>query len=180
MTTSTASRFEAALEALDVTVSRVESDAFQTHVEELVEPHAVGVALEEAFEDPAPSLDGTSVEVDPTPATLQAATTGVTRASLGVADYGSVVLSVTDGASELVSLFVDRHVAVVRESDIVADMETAIDAVADEFGRAGGSAILATGPSATADMGALVKGAHGPREVHVVVLTDAPDAEGEG
>jgi L-lactate dehydrogenase complex protein LldG len=175
MTTSTASRFETALEALDVTVSRVEPDAFRAHVEEFVEPHAVGVPLEEAFDDPALSLEETSVEVDPTPATLRTATTGVTAASLGVADYGSVVLSVTDGASELVSLFVDRHVAVVRESDVVADMETAVDAVADEFGRGGGSAILATGPSATADMGALVKGAHGPREVHVVVLTGAEE-----
>jgi L-lactate dehydrogenase complex protein LldG len=33
-----------------------------------------------------------------------------------------------------------------------------------------GSAVLATGPSATADMGALVQGAHGPKEVHVVVI----------
>ena len=32
--------------------------------------------------------------------------------------------------------------------------------------------ILATGPSATADMGALVKGAHGPMEVHVLLVED--------
>ena len=175
MTASVASEFEAALEALDVTVSRVGADGFRTHVEELVEPPAVGVALGETFDDPALSLDGTSVEVDPTPATLRTATTGVTGGSLGIADYGSVVLSMTGDASELVSLFVDRHVAVVRESDVVADMDTAIDDIGEEFGQNGGSAVLATGPSATADMGALVKGAHGPREVHVVVLTEDGD-----
>jgi L-lactate dehydrogenase complex protein LldG len=31
------------------------------------------------------------------------------------------------------------------------------------------SFILATGPSATADMGALVQGAHGPKEVEVII-----------
>jgi L-lactate dehydrogenase complex protein LldG len=35
-----------------------------------------------------------------------------------------------------------------------------------------GSAVVATGPSATADMGALVRGAHGPKEVHVVILDE--------
>ncbi|MFW5900663.1 MAG: LUD domain-containing protein, partial [Halodesulfurarchaeum sp.] len=34
------------------------------------------------------------------------------------------------------------------------------------------SGILATGPSATADMGATVHGVHGPSEVHVIVVTD--------
>jgi len=39
--------------------------------------------------------------------------------------------------------------------------------------------VLATGPSATADMGGLVHGAHGPKEVHVVLLRDgdADDSE---
>jgi len=31
---------------------------------------------------------------------------------------------------------------------------------------------LATGPSATADMGALVRGAHGPERVHVLLIDD--------
>jgi len=29
---------------------------------------------------------------------------------------------------------------------------------------------MATGPSATGDMGALVQGVHGPSEVHVIVV----------
>jgi L-lactate dehydrogenase complex protein LldG len=32
--------------------------------------------------------------------------------------------------------------------------------------------VLATGPSATADMGELVLGAHGPESVHVVILDE--------
>ncbi|TKX83368.1 hypothetical protein EXE43_24625, partial [Halorubrum sp. SS5] len=39
--------------------------------------------------------------------------------------------------------------------------------------------VFATGPSATADMGGLVHGAHGPKEVHVVLLREDDSAEGE-
>ena len=164
------SSFEASLEELDVRVTRVEKGAFRDRIDETVAAPAVGVALDETFDDPELSLAETSVTVDPTPAALREATTGVTGARLGVADYGSLALSLTDGASELVSLFVDRHVAVLRADDIVPEMDAAIDALDGEFERTRGSAILATGPSATADMGELVRGAHGPRDVHVVLL----------
>lgn len=179
MSATTLSRFESALNELDVAVSYVDRDGFRDHVEEVVRPHAVGVALDETFDDPALTLDGTSVEVDPAPATLRTARTGVTGAGLGIADYGSLVLTATDRASELVSLFVERHVAVVRAEDVAADMDSAIETLGAELRETGGSAILATGPSSTADMGALVKGAHGPREVHVVVVADDEPGEGE-
>jgi L-lactate dehydrogenase complex protein LldG len=170
MTASACSRFESRLAQLDIPVTRTDGQSFRSHIEDVVEPRAVGVPLDETFEDEAFSLADTSVKVDPTPATLETARTGVTAGTVGVADYGSLVLSVTDRASELVSLFVDRHVAVVRESDVVDGMDTAVETIAAEFRETGGSAIVATGPSATADMGELVKGAHGPREVHVVIL----------
>jgi len=111
--------------------------------------------------------------VDPTPAALRDATTGVTEATLGVGDYGSLVLSMTGRASELVSLFVNRHVVVVRAADVLPDMDATIQSLHERFNRAGGSAIVATGPSATADMGELVKGAHGPKTVHVIVVEEA-------
>ncbi|SFR65549.1 LUD domain-containing protein [Halogeometricum limi] len=172
MSTSALTQFEAALDELGASATHVERDAFGDHVEELLDPPAVGVTLEETLGDDALSLDGTSVSVDPTPVELREATTGVTAATLGIADYGSVVLTPTTRGSELVSLFVDRHVVVVRASDVVDDMKTAVDTLAVEFRETGGSAIVATGPSATADMGELVQGAHGPREVHVVVVED--------
>ena len=99
------------------------------------------------------------------------ARTGVTAAALGVADYGSVVLRSDREGTEPVSLYVDRHVAVVRASDVVPDMPAAFERLGPLL-RDGASAVLATGPSATADMGALVKGAHGPKTVHVVVLDE--------
>ncbi|WP_424004394.1 LUD domain-containing protein [Haloarcula salina] len=172
MSGATFASFEESLRELDVPVTRVQRDEFADHVAEAVEPPAVGVPLDETFDDPALSLDETPVSVDPTPVALREATTGVTGARLGVGDYGTLALSLTDRASELVSLFVEHHVAVVREADLVDEMRDGIETLGEDFAETRGSAILATGPSATADMGALVKGAHGPRTVHVLVLAE--------
>ncbi|EMA21595.1 MULTISPECIES: LUD domain-containing protein [Haloarcula] len=162
--------FEGALEALGVTVSSTSESELEAAVTEAVTEPAVGVALDETVGDGTFSLVETPITVDPTPAALREATTGVTGAELGVGDYGSLVLSMTEQASELVSLFVERHVAILYEEDIQPDMDAAVAELDERFTETNGSAIIATGPSATADMGALVKGAHGPKEVHVIVV----------
>ncbi|GGK72621.1 LUD domain-containing protein [Haloarcula sebkhae] len=164
--------FEGALEALGVTVSSTAESELEAAVTEAVTEPAVGIALDETVGDEAFSLTETPVTVDPTPVALREATTGVTGAELGIGDYGSLVLSMTEAASELVSLFVERHVAILHEEDIQPDMDAAVAEVDERFNETGGSAIIATGPSATADMGALVKGAHGPREVHVIIVEE--------
>ena len=64
----------------------------------------------------------------------------------------------------------DPNVAVVREDAIVPDMTAAFSWFGERFREERESAIIATGPSATADMGELVLGAHGPKDVHVVVV----------
>lgn len=150
----------------DVGLTRVPEAEATDAIAEVVDAPAVGAPL---------PWDGVSlpegVTTDPTPAELEACVTGVTGAELAVADYGSLVLRATSEGSEPASLFGDRHVAVLRESDIVPDMAAAFEWLGERFRATGDSAILATGPSATADMGALVQGAHGPKAVHVVVLS---------
>jgi L-lactate dehydrogenase complex protein LldG len=113
-----------------------------------------------------------SVEWEPTPADLRDARTGVTAAQFAIADYGSLVLPSSPPANELVSLYVDRHIAVLRESQILPDMEAAFDQLDEDITEAYNDAVIATGPSTTADMGALVKGAHGPSEVRTIVVED--------
>ncbi|PSP81886.1 hypothetical protein BRC83_10600 [Halobacteriales archaeon QS_1_68_17] len=142
-------------------------------------PDGAAAAIEAAVEGPAVGAplpwDGVSlpesITTDPSPADLDGATTGVTAAALAVAEYGSIVLRATPDGTEPVSLFPDRHVAVLREDDVVPDMEAAFAWFGETFRQTRDSAVIATGPSATADMGELVKGAHGPKEVHVVVLS---------
>ncbi len=111
-------------------------------------------------------------------ADLRAAHTGITAASLGVAEYGSVALEANPAGTEPVSLFVDRHVVVLREADIVPDMPDAFDWLGPRARDESVDVVFATGPSATADMGGLVHGAHGPKEVHVVLLRDDGATDG--
>jgi L-lactate dehydrogenase complex protein LldG len=149
----------------DVELTRVPAEDATEAIADAIEEPVVGAPL--PWDDVDLPAD---VPTDPTPAALDDAVTGVTAAALGVADYGSVLLRATPEGSEPVSLFPDLHVAVLRESDIVPDMPAAFEWLGETFRETGESAILATGPSATADMGALVKGAHGPKDVHIVVI----------
>jgi len=158
-------RFERTVGAYDVGVQRVQPSAVRGAIESLLSGPAVGTPLD---------IEGASlpeaVTTGPTTAELEAAETGVTTASLAIAEYGSVVLRATPEGSEPISLFNDLHVVVLRESDIVPDMATAFEWFGEELRETRDSAIIATGPSATADMGALVQGAHGPKDVEVIVV----------
>lgn len=164
-THATYDRFATEASEYGIELTRSAASAVPETLDSLVEEPAVGAEL---------PWDGVAlpdrVTTDPTPGQLDEATTGVTAASLAIADYGSVVLEATPGGAEPASLFADLHVVVIREEDIVPDMATAFEWFGERFRETRGSAIVATGPSATADMGSLVKGAHGPKDVHAVVI----------
>ena len=161
-------QFESSLDEIDVMQSRTSSEAFQQELKRTVPEPAVGV--------PIPidgvSLDEAPITTDPTPKELEPAKTGVSPAGIGIASYGTLVIEDTPGGAESVSLFPDLHVAVVRASDIVESMSAAFERLGPLIRDEGSSAIPETGPSATADMGALVRGAHGPENVHVIIITD--------
>jgi L-lactate dehydrogenase complex protein LldG len=159
--------FEASLDEVGVDLVRTVSDRFESTLSPLLDAPAVGTPL--PFENVSlPDV----VETDPTIAELEAAETGVTAAGYGIADYGSVVIQGGADGEEPVSLYADEHIAVVAASDVLPDMDATFDRLAEDIRSGAGHAIIATGPSATADMGALVKGAHGPMDVTVVLLED--------
>lgn len=148
-------------------------------------PGKLAGTLSELIDEPAVTPPGTvdreslpSAELplttEPTRAQLLEAATGVTEAAFGIASYGTVVLRATADIDELAALFPDRHVVLLREEDIVADMAAAFERIAPILEDEAADLILATGPSATADMGSLVYGVHGPGDVHVVLI------EGDG
>ena len=144
----------------------------------VVSPEEVTATIERIASSPAVGVEPSdgrydfpdAVETSFSPRDLEAAATGVTAATLGIADYGSIVVPTTETGVEPVSLFADQHLAVLDESDIVRGMDDGLAQLGDRVRDAEFSGIIATGPSATADMGALVKGAHGPKTVHVVVV----------
>ncbi len=158
------------LAAYDVSLVRVSPADARAAIADLLAPPAIGVSL--PFEDvQLPD----AVETVPTTADLRAARTGVTPAALGIANYGSVLIESDRAGTEPISLFNERHVVVLRRSDIVPGMPEAFSYLGERARADGTSAIVATGPSATADMGALVTGAHGPHEVAVVLVEDGAD-----
>jgi L-lactate dehydrogenase complex protein LldG len=163
---SAPNRLEERFERHDVGVEVVPATESTSAIADALRPPALGVPL---------ALKGVTlpdaVTTDLTTAAIEAAATGVTRATGAVEEYGSLTIESRGEGTELVSLFVERHVAVIRASDVDTSMADCVDRLAERAAD-GASAILATGPSATADMGALVHGAHGPREVHVVLLED--------
>ena len=169
MSSGTVAMFEKSLERLDVGWTDTDPEGLDATLRDVCTEPAVGTP---------PSDSGVGlpewIETEPTTDDLRAARTGVTAAGIGIADYGSVVLPLTEQGSEPVSLFVDRHVAILDRSAVVAGMPEAFAWLGETIrdGDATGSAIVATGPSATADVGALVRGAHGPKSVHVVILNE--------
>lgn len=161
-------QFTDALERLEVDWTRTSTSDFQKALATAVIEPAVGAEL--PFD--GARLAGSAVTLDPTPADLEAARTGVTAAWGGIAEYGSLIISYTRGDAALASLFPPLHVAVLRASDVAPNLPAALRCIGGRLREGPAQFVLATGPSATADMGALVRGAHGPEHVHVIILED--------
>ena len=91
----------------------------------------------------------------------------VTRARVGIAETGTIVLDHGRGQGRrAITLVPDHHVCVVDADQVVADVPDAFDVV-------GGAGVLTwiSGPSATSDIELdRVEGVHGPRRLHVIVV----------
>ena len=176
MVTNTVETFASKLDEIDVAVSRIERGELAGTLDRVVRTPAVGVPVG-TDSGSLPDI----VEMEPTINDVRAARTGVTPAALGIAEYGSVVLEADPFGSEIASVFPELHVAVLHESDVVGEMREAFEWLGPRLREKRSSEIIATGPSATADMGGLVRGAHGPEEVHVILVADGetePDDSG--
>jgi L-lactate dehydrogenase complex protein LldG len=93
---------------------------------------------------------------------------GVSEASWGIAETGSVVLEASVDEPRSRSLLPWVHVSLLREDRVVADLDELLARVRGELPSA---LAIVTGPSRTADIEqTLMVGVHGPGEVHVVLL----------
>lgn len=160
--------FQAALEAQGGSYTKTTAADFGLTLSSIVESPAVGVPLPISGIE----LDESVVETALTPEALNEAITGVTPVKFGIASLGTVFVESRAEGDEPVSLFPERHVSILASSDLLPDLESAITELDEDVLAESMSGILATGPSATADMGATVEGVHGPREVHVIEVSD--------
>ncbi|HXR32958.1 MAG TPA: LUD domain-containing protein [Verrucomicrobiae bacterium] len=110
------------------------------------------------------------VLANPNAADCRSAPVGVTEAFAAVVRTGSVCVDIGAGIAGYVSLLPRLHIVVVdidrlvfRAADIFRLEQFARPAFQRNF-------VFISGPSATADMGPLVRGVHGPHEIHIVVL----------
>lgn len=106
------------------------------------------------------------------------AAAGITGVDFALAESGSLVVSsVTEGA-QLSSLAPPIHIAFYLRRQVVESLEEVLDGVAksaepsESIG--GRSIVLITGTSRTADIEQiLIRGVHGPREVHAVLVEES-------
>jgi L-lactate dehydrogenase complex protein LldG len=93
---------------------------------------------------------------------------GVSEASYGLADTGSVVLAASSTEPRARSLLPPVHVSLLREDRVLPGLRELFEALGGELPSA---LAIVTGPSRSADIEQqLVVGVHGPGEVHVVLL----------
>jgi L-lactate dehydrogenase complex protein LldG len=101
---------------------------------------------------------------------------GITAADFCMADSATMVMRTRPGQARSVSLVPSIHVAVIELNQIIADLKELYallkwDPQESKEGLTNCMTFI-SGPSKTADIEAtMVHGAHGPREVHVFVIT---------
>ena len=110
------------------------------------------------------------VVTDPTKEQLSKIKAGITDAFCGIASTGSVCVSVTKNLTSPASMLTRKHIVVLKADTIVPRPSDVFSGNYLEGKGLQRSFSFITGPSATADMGPLVRGVHGPGQLHIIIL----------
>lgn len=118
----------------------------------------------------APFAADSRVIAEPDSEQMVHSAVGVTEAFAGVARTGSLCVDVNYRHTNVVSLLAPLHIVVLAAETIVPRLRDVF--LGDVMGGEGLTRdfVFITGPSATADMGPLVRGVHGPHRLHVIVV----------
>jgi L-lactate dehydrogenase complex protein LldG len=111
-----------------------------------------------------------NVLLSPSDEQLARADAGITEAFAGVASSGSICVALGTPLVAAASLLMPLHIVLLPAERIVERPRDLFDNA-----RLGGEGlrrnlVFITGPSATADMGPLVRGVHGPHRLHILLL----------
>jgi L-lactate utilization protein LutC len=98
------------------------------------------------------------------------AAVGITSADYCLADTGTLVMIASREEARLISLLPPIHVAVVSRDRMLSGLDELLT-IAPLPAERSSSMVMITGPSRTADIEQiLVRGVHGPGEIHVVIV----------
>lgn len=102
---------------------------------------------------------------------------GITGVDFALAESGTLLLTSLTEGSQLASLAPPVHIALYRRDQVVATLEEVLDRLPGPGSGAGPgsgrSIVFITGTSRTADIEQiLIRGVHGPREIHAVLVED--------
>ena len=104
---------------------------------------------------------------------LDQAEAGLTGASAGLADTGTLVLPVKAGESQLASLIAPIHIAVLHSNRIFPSMRTWFASEGEKELSESQAVTFVSGPSRTADIEmTLTVGMHGPKKLAAFLLDD--------
>jgi len=116
---------------------------------------------------------GDSVPIESAPERFNEMEAGVTRCEALVARTGSVVVS-SYGSGRRMNVFPPVHIVIASYSRLVPFISDAFDLLKNKYGNSYPAQVtFVAGPSRTADIEkTLVMGAHGPRELIVIMIGD--------
>ena len=170
---SAATRAVATVEVIPATAAAVndalvKATAGDAHVL-MSEPDDIDPALLAVF--------STNPKVITHPTTEQFSTipAGITDAFAAIASTGSVCVSMSAHLTSPVSMLTRRHIVLVDGAALVARPSDVFSEQALDGKGMRRSFTFITGPSATADMGPLVRGVHGPGALHIIVVERTND-----
>jgi L-lactate dehydrogenase complex protein LldG len=101
---------------------------------------------------------------------LSTADAGVSAAFAGVASSGSVCIAMGAPLATAASLLMPLHIVLLSPDRIVSRPRDLFDPLCLDGEGLRRDLVFITGPSATADMGPLVWGVHGPHRLHILLL----------
>jgi L-lactate dehydrogenase complex protein LldG len=107
-----------------------------------------------------------------------AAEVGITGVEFVLAESGTLVVTSQSEGAQLGSLAPPTHIALYRRSQALATLEEVLERLPVPADTSqpmpGRSVVFITGPSRTADIEQiLIRGVHGPKEVHAILVEDA-------
>jgi L-lactate utilization protein LutC len=95
---------------------------------------------------------------------------GITGADYALADTGTLVMLASPQEARMISLLPPIHIALVARHRLLTGLDELLSVLPLPAAQTS-SMVLITGPSRTADIEQiLVRGVHGPGEIHVVVI----------